>query len=51
MIKALGRAALITTILIMIGIALWHYTIITLIVLVLGWLTIMFYTDPPENWD
>jgi hypothetical protein len=51
MIKALGRAALITTIFIIIGMALWYYTIITLIVLTLGWLTIMFYTDPPENWD
>jgi hypothetical protein len=50
MLKAFGRAAFITFILIIIGAALWYYTILAIIILILGWLTLMFYTDPPENW-
>ncbi|MDB5007286.1 MAG: hypothetical protein JWQ84_2249 [Mucilaginibacter sp.] len=51
MIKAFGRSALITLILIFLFEALWHYTIITVIVLVFAWLFLMFYMDPPEDWD
>jgi hypothetical protein len=51
MIKAFGRALFITLLLVVLCLALWHYTIITLIVLVVGWLTFMFYIDPPEDWD
>ena len=51
MLKAFGRAAFITFILIIIAAALWYYTIIAIIILILGWFSLMFYTDPPENWD
>ena len=51
MIKAFGRALLVTLVLITIGAALWFYTLVTIILIVLGWLWLMFYTDPPENWD
>jgi hypothetical protein len=51
MIKAFGRALFVTILLIAVAAALWFYTLITIIVIVLGWLFLMFYTDPPENWD
>jgi len=49
--KAFGRAAFITLILLVVAAALWYHPLITIIILLLGWLTLMFYTDPPENWD
>ncbi|MHB8209249.1 hypothetical protein [Mucilaginibacter sp.] len=51
MIKAFGRALFITFLLVSILAALWHYTIATIVVLLVGWLTFMFYMDPPEDWD
>jgi hypothetical protein len=51
MIKAITRALFITCILVLIGAALWYYTIITIIVIVFAWLAFMFYVDPPEDWQ
>ena len=51
MMRAFGWAACITLILIILGVALWYHVIITVIVLVVGWFTLMVYTDPPENWN
>ena len=51
MLRALGRSAFITLILVLLVIGLWHYPIYTIIGLVFAWLAIMFYTDPPEDWD
>lgn len=51
MLKAFGRAVFVTSILALIGIALWFHPIITIIIIVVGWLTFMFFVDPPEKWD
>jgi hypothetical protein len=51
MVKAFGRALFVTLILILMGAGLWYHPIITLIVLLAGWLTFMLYVDPPEKWD
>ena len=51
MSKAFGRAALVTLILFLLGAALWYHPIITIVIVVLAWLTFMLYTDPPEKWD
>jgi len=51
MLKAFGRALLITLILVLIGFAIWYHPIITIIIIVIAWLTFMFYIDPPEKWD
>ncbi len=51
MLKAIGRSAFITLLLVLLVYGLWHYTIITIIVIIFAWLGIMFYTDPPEDWD
>lgn len=51
MLKAFGRAVIVTCILFLLCAALWYHPIITVIVLVLAWLTFMFYVDPPEKWD
>jgi len=50
MLKAFGRAVLITLILILMGFAIWYHPIITVILIVIAWLTFMFYTDPPEKY-
>ena len=51
MLKAFGRAVFVTSILALIGTALWFHPIITIIIIVVGWLTFMFFVDPPEKWD
>jgi protein-S-isoprenylcysteine O-methyltransferase Ste14 len=51
MLRAFGRALLVTLILVLIGAALWYHPVITIIIILVGWLTFMFYTDPPEHWD
>lgn len=55
MLKALARAGLLTLILISIGAALWLYTTITIIALIVivffSWLTFMLYSDPPDEWE
>lgn len=55
MLKAIGRAVLLIAILVVIGMALWLYTTVAIIALVViivfGWLTFMLYTDPPEDWN
>jgi len=51
MLKAFGRALIVTLILILLAVALWYHPMITLTVLAIGWLTFMFYVDPPEKWD
>jgi hypothetical protein len=51
MLKAFGRAVLVTFILVLSGAALWYHPIITVVIIIVGWLSFMFYTDPPENWD
>jgi hypothetical protein len=51
LIKAFGRALFIASLLLILFYSLWHYTVITLIVLFVGWLTLMFYIDPPEKWE
>ena len=54
MVKAITRSALLTTLLVLLGIALWFnplYTILTLLVLVVfTWLSFMLYVDPPDDW-
>ncbi len=51
MIKAFFKAALITIFLGVIIIALFHYPIATIVVLFFGWLGLMIYLDPPQDWD
>jgi len=51
MLKAFGRALFITLILILVGFSFWYHPIITIIIIVIAWLTFMFFTDPPEKWD
>ena len=55
MLKATGRAALLTSLLIIIGWALWAHTIIAIIAFavlaIFGWLTFMLYMDPPDEWN
>ena len=51
MLKAFGRAVFVTLIIVLLGAALWYHPIITLIILLVAWLSFMFYVDPPEKWD
>ena len=51
MLKAFGRAVFVTGILVLIATALWFHPIITIIVMIVAWLTFMFFVDPPEKWD
>lgn len=51
MLKAIGRATLVTLIIVLIGFGFWNHTIITIVLVIFAWLVIMFYTDPPEDWD
>lgn len=51
MLKAFGRAVFVTVFLVLIGIALWYHPIISIIIIIIVWLTFMFFVDPPEKWD
>ncbi len=55
MLKAIGRATLLTSFLVIIGWALWYHTLIAMLVFLLvaifGWLTFMLYMDPPDEWN
>ena len=51
MIKAIFRAVFILLLIIGAGVALWFHPIITVIVLVAGWLALMIYLDPPSKWN
>jgi len=51
MFKAFGRALFVAILLLLVGAALWYHPIITITVIFVGWLTFMFYVDPPEKWE
>lgn len=54
MLKALIRAGILTLMIVIIGWALWYYTVIAIIALfvivIFGWLTFVLYIDPPDEW-
>ena len=51
MLKAFGRAVLLTALIMIFIVVLWHYTFLTLSVLVIAWISLMLRLDPPEYWD
>jgi len=51
MLKAFGRAVLLAFLIIIFMAALWHYTVLTLAILVIAWVSLMLQLDPPEYWD
>ena len=50
-LKTFGRAFLLAFIIIVFVAALWHYTLVTLALLVIAWFNLMLQVDPPERWD
>jgi len=51
MLKALGRAILLASLIIVFIALLWNYTLLTLALLVIAWISLMLQLDPPEYWD
>ena len=50
-LKAFLRAFMVTLVIIVFMVVLWHYTLITLSALVIAWLSLMVQLDPPAYWD
>jgi len=50
-LKAFLRAFMVTLVIIVFMVVLWHYTLITLSALVIAWLALMVQLDPPAYWD
>jgi uncharacterized membrane protein YccC len=58
MLKAFGRSALLTSLLVIVvlilshfGILPFNYIVVTLLAIIFIWLSVMLYLDPPEDWD
>lgn len=51
MLRAFIRAFILTFLVAVFVAVLWHYTLITIALLVIAWFALMLQLDPPQYWD
>lgn len=51
MLRAFVRALILTCLVAVFVLVLWHYTLVTLTLLATAWFALMLHLDPPARWD